>query len=139
MSANIDLLTPTKSLIDLSRYSDDEFLLPDHVITTLFDDLILAEYIDVSPDGQAIKRGDIWIPLNTKPKAWRVGKVVIAGTGCKNVKVGDNIVFPNDKGVPISKLQYGIKKGKEDEVHTIKYGIFLNEERLFGLSQPVAE
>ena len=136
MSANIDLLTPTESLIDLTRYSDDEFVLPDHVLTTLFDDLLLAEYTDVSQDGKAIKRGDIWIPLNTTPKAWRVAEVVIAGVGSKNVKVGDHIVFPNDKGVPVSKLQYNDKKGK---LQSIKYGIFLNEERLFGLSKPVSQ
>ena len=133
MSANIDQLAPTKSLIDLTRYSADEFTLQYHVVTSLFDDLLLAEYTDVSPDGTAIKRGDIWIPLNTAPKAWRIGKVLIKGSGCKNVTVGEHIVFPCDKGVPVSKLQYKTKSGK---VETVKYGIFLNEERLFGACVP---
>lgn len=129
MSANIDQLAPTKSLIDLSRYNNDEFALPDHVITELFDDLILAEFIDVSQDGSAIKRGDIWIPLNTAPKAWRVGRVLLKGGNCTNIKLDQHIVFPSDKGVPVSGLQY---KDEAGETKTVKHGIFLNEERLFG-------
>lgn len=134
MSANIDQITPTESLIDLSRYVSDEFSLPDHQITTLFDDLILAELTDVSPDGNAIKRGGIYIPLNTAPKAWRVGRVLLAGAKCKNVKPGDSIVFPGDKGIPVNKLQY---KNDQDDTHTVINGIFLNEERLFGVCAAV--
>lgn len=130
MSANIDQITPTESLIDLTRYTDSEFTLPDHAINTLFDDVILAEYVDVSPDGNAIKRGDIYIPLNTAPRAWRVGRVLMAGRSCQNVKPGDKIVFPGDQGIPVSKLQY---ENHDGEIDTVVNGIFLNEERLFGV------
>lgn len=133
MSANIDQLTPTESLIDLSKYTGSEFTLPDYQITKLFDDLILAEYVDVSPDGDAIKRGDIFIPLNAAPKAWRVGKVHLLGEKCENVQVDDVIVFPSDKGVPVTNLQYTSTTG---ESKTVKHGIFLNQERLFGVCKP---
>ena len=133
MSANIDQLAPTKSLIDLTRYNNDEFVLPDHVVTELFDDLILAEFIDVSQDGTAIKRGDIWVPLNTAPKAWRIGRVLVKGKQCKNIEIDQLIIFPSDKGVPVSGLQYKSAEGKTEHV---KYGIFLNEERLFGACTP---
>jgi hypothetical protein len=133
MSKNIDQLAPTKSLIDLSRYTSDEFTLPDQTVTKLFDDLILAEFIDVSQDGTAIKRGDIYVPLNTAPKAWRVGTVLMKGGNCSNVELGDQIIFPSDKGVPVSGLTYTDKDGN---TQTVKYGIFLNEERLFGACTP---
>ena len=132
MSANIDLLTPTESLIDLTKYTEDDFNIPDHKITKLFDDLILAEYSDVSPDGTAIKRGDIFLPLNSAPKAWRIAKVLMVGEKCSNVSVGDTIVFPSDKGVPVTKLQYGT-----DDTNIVKQGVFLNQERLFGVCEKV--
>jgi hypothetical protein len=133
MSANIDQLTPTESLIDLSKYTGSEFTLPDYQITKLFDDLILAEFVDVSPDGDAIKRGDIFIPLNAAPKAWRVGKVHLLGEKCENVSVDDVIVFPSDKGIPVTNLQYTTPAG---DSKTVKHGIFLNQERLFGVCKP---
>ena len=135
MSANIDQVTPTESLIDLTRYVGDEFVLPDYIITNLFDDLLLAEYVDVSPDGNAIKRGGIYVPLNTAPRAWRVAKVLIVGNKCNNVKVGDHIIFPGDKGIPVSKLQYCNTESGETSI--VATGIFLNEERLFGVCAPI--
>lgn len=134
MSANIDQLTPTESLIDLSRYTGSEFTLPDYQISKLFDDLILAEFLDVSPDGDAIKRGDIYIPLNAAPKAWRVGQVHLLGEKCNNVQVGDTIVFPSDKGIPVTNLQYKTSDGSSK---TVKNGIFLNQERLFGVCESI--
>tara|TARA_R110001606_G_scaffold345816_1_gene494710 strand:+ start:72 stop:482 length:411 start_codon:yes stop_codon:yes gene_type:complete len=136
MSANIDQLAPTKSLIDLSKYSTDEVSLQDHKLTDLFDDLILAEYTDISQDGSAIKRGDIWVPLNATPKAWRIGRVLIKGAATKNVDVGQQIVFPSDKGIPVTKLQYVDSEGNTQRV---EHGVFLNEERLFGTCTPISE
>lgn len=133
MSANIDQLAPTESLIDLSRYTDDEFVLADHTLTNLFDDLLLVEFLDVSQDGTAVKRGDIWVPLNTAPRAWRVGKVLVKGNRCKNVEVNQTIIFPGDKGVPITNVYYVDAEG---ETQKVKHGIFLNEERLFGACVP---
>jgi hypothetical protein len=135
MSANIDQLTPTKSLIDLSRYNGTDFALPDYVIDTLFDDLLLVEYTDLSPDGNAVKRGGIFIPLSSTPRAWRVGRVVIAGSGCSNVSEGSLVVFPNDHGIPVTNMQYS-KEGSED-INVVANGVFLNEERLFGVCSPI--
>jgi hypothetical protein len=128
MSANIDQLTPTKSLIDLGTHSDNDFGLADYDLCNLFDDLILAEYADESLDGD-VMRGGIVVPSNTIHRAWRIGKVILAGTGCKNVKTGDHIIFPHDKGVPISGITI-------DGHGELAHGIFLNEERLFGVCKP---
>jgi hypothetical protein len=129
MSANIDQIVPTESLIDLSQYTSGEFAIPDHLLTVLFDDLILAKFTDVSEDGNAIKRGDIYIPLNTAPKAWRTGEVLMVGDKCNNVSIGDTVIFPGNNGIPVKNLQYS-----QDGIDSIvQNGIFLKEERLFGV------
>jgi hypothetical protein len=126
MSANIDQLAPTRSLIDLSRYSDNDFGLHDFDLCELFDDLILAEYLDQSDDGETIMRDGVLVPTNAVTRAWRIGRVILAGRKCDNVKPGDQIMFPHDKGIPV--------KGITVEGHgELKHGIFLNEERLFGV------
>lgn len=131
MSANIDQLVPTKSLIDLTTHSDNDFGLTDYNLCSLFDDLLLAEYTDETLDGDIIRDGVI-VPANTIQRAWRVGRVILAGTGCKNVKPGDHIIFPHDKGIPISGITI--------EGHgKLSHGIFLNEERLFGVCKPKDE
>lgn len=131
MSANIDQLTPTKSLIDLSTHSDNDFGLTDYDLCSLFDDLLLAEYVDETLDGDIIRDGVI-VPANTIQRAWRVGRVILAGVGCKNVKTGDHIIFPHDKGIPISGVTI-------DGHGKLEHGIFLNEERLFGVCKPKDE
>ena len=129
MSANIDQLAPTKSLIDLSTHSDNDFGLQDFDICTLFDDLLLAEYVDETGDGNCITRGGIVVPKNSVYKAWRLAKVILTGTNCTNVKVDDIIIFPHDKGIPVKNITV-------DGHGKINRGIFLNEERLFGIVKP---
>lgn len=131
MSANIDQLAPTKSLIDLSTYNDNDFGLTNFDLTGLCDDLLLAEYADETGDGDIIRDG-IVVPANTIQRAWRIGKVILAGNGCKNVKAGDYIIFPHDRGIPISNITV-------DKVGKVSHGIFLNEERLFGICKPREE
>lgn len=131
MSANIDQLTPTRSLIDLSTHSDNDFGLSEYDLCGLYDDLLLAEFVDETLDGDIIRDGVI-VPGNTIQRAWRVGRVILAGVNCKNVNTGDYIIFPHDKGIPISGITIE-GHGKLD------HGIFLNEERLFGKCKPKGE
>ena len=91
----------------------------------------MAEYTDVSLDGNAIKRGNIFVPLNTAPRAWRTARVLIAGNKCSNVNITDTIVFPGDNGIPVVNLQY--KDVNTGETKVVSHGVFLNEERLFGV------
>lgn len=129
MSANIDQLAPTKSLIDLSTHSDNDFGLQNFDLCTLFDDLLLAEYVDETGDGNCITRGGIVVPKNSVYKAWRIAKVILIGKGCNNVEVGDHIIFPHDKGIPVKNITV-------DGHGELSRGIFLNEERLFGVVKP---
>ena len=77
-------------------------------------------------DGDSINRNGVLIPINNVQKAWRIGVVLAAGPNCTQVKEGDYICFPNDKGIPVSNLDL-------DGHGTVANGIFLNEQRIFGV------
>jgi hypothetical protein len=129
MPADIDQLAPTRNLIDLSSHSEGDFGMDDFILSQVYGDIILVEFIDLSEDGDAILRGGIYIPTNSVTKAWRKAKVVLVGTEVKNTQPGDIVMFPNDKGVTVT--------GMEIKGHgKIKKGMFLNEQRLFGKCQP---
>jgi hypothetical protein len=62
MPADIDNIKPTRSLIDLSTHSDGDFGLDDFKLSFIFDDIVLVEYVDTSPEGDGIVRNGIYIP-----------------------------------------------------------------------------
>ena len=123
--ASIDNLAPTKSLIDLSTPDKGDFGLDDYELSFIFDDILLIEYVDETEQGDVLRNG-IVVPTNAINKAWRRGKVIMAGPDAKYAKEGDVVVFPNNMGVTISGVTV-TGKGK------VKKGIFLNEERMFGI------
>ena len=131
--ANIDVLAPKKSLIDLvdsHNNSLDGLIDQDYELGFLFDDIILVEFIDEVSDGQgdAVMRGGVYIPTNSVQRAWRKGKVILAGPECKYVKKDDIVIFPNNLGVDIKNADIS-KHG------LLKKGIFLNENRLFSIAK----
>ena len=68
------------------------------------------------------------MPINADTKAWRQGKVILCGPNVKYAKSGDIICFPNNLGIPISNIHvkgHGI----------LKKGIFINEQRIFGICE----
>jgi hypothetical protein len=129
MALSVDILETQRSLIDLTSHSDGNFGFgEDFKLSFLFEDIVLVEFIDEVDDGHgdAILRGGIFVPTNTLTKAWRKAKVILAGPNAQYAKVGDIVIFPNDKGVSVSNIEiegYGI----------LKKGMFLNEKRLFGI------
>ena len=123
--ASIDNLAPTRSLIDLSNPDRGDFGIDDFELSFIFDDILLIEYIDETADGE-VERNGILVPTNALTKAWRKGKVILAGPDAKYAKEGDIVIFPNNVGVTISGVSV-TGKGK------ITKGIFLNEERMFGI------
>ena len=79
------------------------------------------------PEGQeAIERNGILIPTNQITMAWRKGRVILSGPDAKYAKEGDIVLFPNNMGITISGVSV---PGKG----TVDKGIFLNEERMFGI------
>ena len=126
MPANIDILKPEEHLIDLSTHSEGDIGLPDDFeLSFIFDDILLVEYIDESEEGE-IQRNGIYVPTNAITKAWRKAKVILAGPKAKYTKQDDIVIFPNNLGVTVSNLDISGKG-------TIKKGVFLNEDRIFGI------
>jgi hypothetical protein len=128
MPVNIDVLPTQKSLIDFSELPKNSFdsVFIGYNLKAVLDDIMLAVFIDESDNGKEIVRNGIVVPINADTRAWRLGRVVLTGPNVKIAKVGDVICFPNNMGVPISNIDV-------DGVGTIKKGIFINEQRIFGI------
>jgi hypothetical protein len=134
MPLPIDVLPTQKSLIDLSELPKNTFnsVLYGFKLKQILDDVMLAEFVDESRDGTAILRRGIYIPGNADTKAWRIGRVLLAGPNVKHAKVGDYIIFPNNLGIPIAKIDiegYG----------ELEKGIFINEQRIFGIASMIQD
>jgi predicted RecA/RadA family phage recombinase len=127
----IDQLSTKKSLIDLSTHSKNTFnsVFIGYDLCAMLDDVMLIEFVDAGGDTSTIVRGGIVVPVNAETNAWRIGKVILQGNNCKLVKQGDHVMFPNNMGVPITNIEvtgHG----------TVHHGIFLNEQRIFGVVKP---
>jgi hypothetical protein len=119
-----------RGLIDLELYRNDNFSLFGFKLSKVLDDVVLIRYADLGDEhGQTVMRNGIAIPLAHVQRAWRIGKVVLAGPDCRHVKVNDHICFPSDKGIPCSNLDV-------DGVGVLRDATFLNEGRIFGICKP---
>ena len=126
--ANIDILAPKRSLIDLTDSHNNSL---DGIIDQDYElGFILVEFIDEVSDGQgdAIMRGGVYIPTNAVQRAWRKAKVILAGPECKYIKGGEIVIFPNNLGV-------GIANAEISGYGKLNKGVFLNESRLFGIAK----
>lgn len=128
---NIDKLPVTKSLIDLGGFSESSFdsVFVGYDLSKILDDVILAEFVDTPGDKDEIVRNGIIVKTNAMTNAWRLAKVILLGPNCKIVKKNDIIMFPNNMGVQITKITV---TGHGN----IRNGIFINEQRIFGVCQP---
>lgn len=114
----------TKGHFNLDAYSADSLHLTDYKLTKVLDDILLIQYVDSSEDGREIERNGVLVPIDVARYIWRIGKVILAGPNCKEVKEGDHVIFPNDKGIRAS------------HINGIKNAVFLNEIRIFGVCNP---
>lgn len=119
------LTRENNGLAEIDQYKNCP-LPEDYEITELLGDTLQVVYSDVDPaDGRSLVRNGIVIPNSVaEQKAWRVGEVILAGPGTRQVKKGHFVIFPGDKGLPAIK-----KDGR--------MSIFLNEERIFGICAPI--
>lgn len=86
-------------------------------IDKVLGDILMCELVDENKEGE-VNRNGIWLKQDINGKMWRIAKVVKLGPQCSGVvAVGDCVMYPSDKGLPMISL------GK-------KY-IFLNEQRIF--------
>lgn len=105
--------------------------LTDHAVTCLYSDFIFAELIDVK-DGFATTRSGLRVIQDTKVKSWRKARVLLISPLVAQygiTKVGDVVLFPNDKGLATGRTSY--VHPETGEVIEVKNGIFLNEQRCF--------
>jgi hypothetical protein len=129
LPSHMDNVKHKKGMIDLDANSEGFFGLDDYKLSFVFDDIVLVEFVDEVADAQgaAIMRNGLYVPTNVNTKAWRKAKVILTGPNVAYCKKGDIVIFPNDKGVTVSNMEiegYG----------TIKNGMFLNEQRMFGIA-----
>jgi len=119
-----------RSLIDLDTYQDtDTFSLQGYKLSKVMDDIVLAQYVDLSDDGRSVIRNGIHIPLSQVQRTWRLARVVLVGPLCKYTSPGDVVCFPDDKGIKVDNLRVvGYEKALRD-------CLFLSEQRFFGVCQ----
>lgn len=129
MYGNEGLDTNDSGLVNLQSYSNDVFSIHGFKLTSLLDDVLLARFTDITDDGRSIVRNGVHIPINTVQKAWRLGEIIMVGKRCKDLKPGDFICFPNDKGIPVSNLDVEC----DHYSGILKDAIFLDESRIFGI------
>jgi len=131
MPADIDTLPTQKCLIDFSELPKNSFdsVFMGYNLKAVLDDIILVQFVDETEDGTNIMRNGLLVPINTATKAWRIGQVIVAGPNVKLAKQGEYVCFPNNLGVPIANIEV-------DGFGTVKKGIFLNEQRIFGICSP---
>jgi len=128
MPLDIDTLPTQKSLIDFSELPKNSFnsVFFGYNLKQVLDDVLLVKLVDETEDGTNIIRNGIVVPINTDTRAWRFGEVILCGPNAKYVKVNDIVCFPNNLGVPVANLEV-------DNYGIFKKGIFLNEQRIFGI------
>lgn len=107
--------------IQIEHYVDGDFDLMGWQLDKVLDNILMVQYADVNDEGTAVKRGSIWVPLGAVKQTWRIAKVIKAGPKCVQVKEGDYVVFPNDRGMQVANL------------NGLKNVAFLNEDRIFGI------
>jgi hypothetical protein len=112
-----------KGIVRIENYLTSDLNLTGWKLTSVLDDILMCQYVDINEDGTMVKRGEIWLPINAVNQAWRVAKVLLAGPAAK-IKVGQCVIFPSTFGM------------KATNINNLKHIVFLNEDRIFGVAEP---
>lgn len=127
---SIDKLAVQRSHIDLSdRGLPTDFGLEKYTLSKLMDDVMLLEFCDihaVNDGAECVMRHGILVPVAQVHNMWRKGKVILKGPNVRYTELGEIVMFPANMGVQISNVEvegYG----------TVGKGLFLNEQRMFGI------
>jgi len=124
---------PKTSLIDLERYDGGTFSLQGYKLSKVLDDIVLAQFVDLSNDGKSVMRNGIHIPLSQVQRTWRLAKVILIGPKVQYTTVGDIICFPDDKGIKVDNMSI---TGYDESLRDC---IFINEERFFGICEELED
>lgn len=118
-----------KGMIEVEKYSGADFNVDtEYEIVAMPFDTLLVKFEDGDADHK-IKDG-IYVPTGASEqgKVWRTGKVLMAGVGCRLVKAGDYVTFPNDKGINAKAINVA-------DVGIVNHCIFIAEDRIFAISR----
>lgn len=123
LESRVHGVAPKKS-IDLDKYKG-QHIPTDWNIVGVTGDILMCEYADEHGEsGEYVDRGGILVDAAMTKEMWRIGKIHLAGPGAsEQAQPGTYIMFPNDRGIPITKFD-----GKNY--------IFINEERIFCFVEP---
>lgn len=122
LEAEVHGLPPRKS-IDLEMYKGQSIPTNWDIIGTT-GNILMVEMADEVADGELIDRGGILVNAGVSKEMWRIAKIVLAGPGSsEQCKVGTYILFPNDRGLSMTKF----------DGHNY---VFINEERIFCFVKP---
>jgi len=128
--ADIDQLKPLESHINLAdRSLPTDFGLEDYTLSKLMDDVMLLEFCDIQSGNDGVEyvmRGGIAIPTANVASMWRKGRVIIKGPNVRYAEIGDIVMFPANMGIQITNV---VVEGHG----TVDKGLFLNEQRMFGI------
>lgn len=116
-----------KGQIQVEQYASGTFGVDDFEISELLFDTLLVNLVDGNTE-EKVKDGIICPTGATQGKLWRKGKVILAGNGCRTVKKGDYVLFPQDKGIVAKSIDV-MGEG------TLKDCIFIAEDRIFGIGK----
>lgn len=100
------------------------------VLKRLYSDFIFGEYIDVHENG-LIEDEDGLVSTVSDRQPWRKVRILMISDVIEpfsQAKVGDIVLFPDDKGLKTGNVSYLDKNG---EVKQTKYGVFFNERKIF--------
>lgn len=117
-----------KSMINITGAdaSNLSIIAGEYALSAVMDDILFVKYVDGNAGEKQLSSGLIMAASQTK-NLWRVGKVILAGPKAKVVP-GALVIFPNNLGITIKDLTI-VGEGVVPE------GIFLNENRLFGVAE----
>lgn len=139
MNPDIDKIAPlTQSALNLDsgEYSSDLKLAKGFYVSELYQDIILAEYIDNSGGFVQDEETGLYGAEEAGEQKWRKAIVRKVGHLVKATKVGDYIIFPNDKGLRAFTVKYVNDNG---ETHDAADAVMLNEWRIFAKLKKVKE
>lgn len=119
--------------IESANYTGD-IGLQDWVVERNYSDYILVEYVDVT-DGLTTASNGLYTSDNSV-KSWRKGVVRVISPMVEQfgqTKVGDYVLFPNDKGLRTGTVTYINQQG---ETAVAKEAVYLNEPRILSKLRP---
>jgi hypothetical protein len=127
----------SRSDIDLegSNVSSDVGLGNKYVIDRLLADFILLEFIDIN-NGEFVDE-DGFVVVKKESKQWRKAVVrCISPWSAQHfqLKYGDTVLLPDDKGLKIGVTQY---EDPDGNVHKLEAGAFVNGLKILGTLKTV--